>query len=95
MGQVGREGVPRGVTATSAVAEDLEAESGTRIWWFRRSLRFEIFRRRWWTGRQRWFAWNGWSCSKKADEDAKDSLDRLDRKSHILSIFGTYRWMCS
>ena len=85
-GQVGREGVPRGVTATSEVAEDIEAESGTRIWWIGRSLRFEIIRRRWWTGRRRWFAWNGWSCSKKADEEAKDSVDRLDRKSHVLSI---------
>ena len=28
------------------------------------------------------------------DEDAKDSVDRHDRKSHLFVPFGTYRWMC-
>ena len=31
-GQVGREDVPRGKTETLEVTEDIEAESGTRIW---------------------------------------------------------------
>ena len=30
----------------------------------------------------------------QVDEEAKDSVDHLDRKSHVLSPFGTYRWMC-
>ena len=31
----------------------------------------------------------------QVDEEAKDSVSRLNRKSHILSLsFGTYRWMC-
>ena len=51
-----------------------------------RTEQFEIIRRRWWTGRRRWFAWNGWSSSTKVDGEAKDSVDRLDRKYHILSI---------
>ena len=31
-GQLGREDVPRGETATSEVTEDIVAKSGTRIW---------------------------------------------------------------
>ena len=30
----------------------------------------------------------------QVDEDAKASVYNLDRKSHVLSPFGTYRWMC-
>ena len=30
----------------------------------------------------------------QVDEDAKDSVDHYDRKSHLFPLFGTYRWMC-
>ena len=30
----------------------------------------------------------------QVDEDAKDSVDHHDGKSHIFPVLGTYRWMC-
>ena len=45
-GQTARQGVLRDETAASEIV-DIEAESGTQIWWIGWSLRFEIIQRGW------------------------------------------------
>ena len=85
---------------TRSTTDDREERCEHRTWWIGWGRWFENMRWIWRTGRLRWSMWKGWACSKwktksgKVDKDAKDLVDRHDRKSHLFPLLGTYWWMC-